>query len=61
MYHYITICIVMRDCKNEADAVAKCSRLMPYKPDENTTYMESWAIAEVATPKSSNEPQVLAP
>jgi hypothetical protein len=57
MYYYVTICVIMRDCKNEADAEAKCSRLMPYKPDENSTYMESWEIAEVREAK----PQVLAP
>lgn len=51
MYHYITINVVMRDCKNEAEAVAKCYRLLPYNPDENSTYMESWEIVEVKEAK----------
>lgn len=55
MYYYMTIQVVMRDCKNEAEAVAKCSRLLPYNPDENSTYMESWEITEVREAK----PQVL--
>jgi len=57
MYHYVTICVVMRDCENERDAFSKCFRLLPYKPDENTRHMESWEIVEVREAK----PQVLAP
>jgi hypothetical protein len=45
-YHYLTICVVMRDCKTLEDAKAKCGALMPQYPDENTVYMESWEIAE---------------
>jgi len=48
MYHYITVQVVMRDCKNKEDAEAKCSRLLPYHPDENTRHMESWEIVRVA-------------
>lgn len=53
MYHYVTLHVVMRDCKSVEDAVKKCERLLPYKPDENTYNMESWEIVEVreATPQ----------
>lgn len=47
MYHYITVNIVMRDCASKEEAEAKCSRLLPYHPDENTRHMESWEITEV--------------
>lgn len=57
MYHYITIQVVMRDCQSEKEAREKCERLLPYNPDENSTYMESWEITEVRQAK----PQVLAP
>lgn len=57
MYHYITVEIVMRDCKSVEDAKRKCERLLPYKPDENTYNMESWEIVEVR----EATPQVLAP
>lgn len=56
MYHYINVEIVMRDCKSMEDAKQKCERLLPYKPDENCTYMESWEVMEVRECK----PQVLA-
>lgn len=52
MYHYITLDIVMRDCKDEVDARLKCERLLPYNPDENSTYMESWEILEVVEAES---------
>lgn len=51
MYHYIVVRIVMRDCKNKEEAEAKCSRLLPYNPDENSKYMESWEIIEVREAK----------
>lgn len=53
MYHYVTVEVVMRDCESVEDAIQKCERLLPYKPDENCTYMESWEIVEVreATPQ----------
>lgn len=57
MYHYITIKVVMRDCESKADAIVKLETMLPYKPDENTKYMESWEIMEVREAK----PQVLAP
>lgn len=57
MYHYITIVAVMRDCTSETDARRKCVQLLPYDPDENSTYMESWEITEVREAK----PQVVAP
>lgn len=57
MYHYLTIEVVMRDCESVEDAMQKCERLLPYKPDENSTYMESWGIVEVR----EATPQVLAP
>jgi hypothetical protein len=57
MYHYVTICVVMRDCESASDAEIKCSSLMPHNPDENTMYMESWEVVEVREVK----PQVLAP
>lgn len=56
MYHYITIEVVMRDCKSVEDAKHKCERLLPYNPDENTQYMESWEIMGIREAK----PQVLA-
>lgn len=43
-YHYLKINVVMRDCEDFDDAVAKCSDLMPQNPDDNTKYMESWEI-----------------
>ena len=46
MYHYITIQVVMCDCKSVEDATQKCERLLPYKPDENSTHMESWEITD---------------
>jgi hypothetical protein len=57
MYHYVTICVVMRDCESSDEAEYKCGILMPQYPDENTKHMESWEIAEVREAK----PQVLAP
>lgn len=51
-YHYITISIVMRDCDSVSDAVVKCETLLPYKPDENTQYMESWEIVKVVEAKN---------
>jgi len=51
MYHYITVQIVMRDCHSEEDAQMKCERLLPYNPDENSTYMESWEIIDVRDAK----------
>jgi hypothetical protein len=50
MYHYVTIEVVMRNCKSAEDAKQKCERLLPYKPDENCTYMESWEITRSASP-----------
>lgn len=47
MYHYITVEIVMRDCKSVEDAEQKCGILLPQYPDENTQYMEGWEIMEV--------------
>lgn len=55
MYHYITIQVVMRDCDSKEDAESKCSRLLPYNPDENSTYMESWEIVKVRSSKSLPE------
>lgn len=52
MYHYITVDIVMRDCDNAEDAKKKCERLLPYNPDENSQYMESWEIVEVVEAKN---------
>ncbi len=60
MYHYVTVCVIMRDCENEKDALEKCSRLLPYDPDINTRHMESWEITEVyetATGKTYIETQ----
>jgi hypothetical protein len=57
MYHYVDIEIVMRDCDSIEDAREKCSRLLPYHPDEHTRHMESWEITEIREAK----PQVLAP
>jgi hypothetical protein len=57
MYYYMTIQVVMRDCENAQDALEKCSRLLPYHPDENTTHMESWEITEARVA----QPQVLTP
>jgi outer membrane protein assembly factor BamD (BamD/ComL family) len=50
MYHYITIEVVMRDCKSAEDAKEKCSQLMPQYPDENSKYMESWEITSSRSP-----------
>ena len=50
MYHYITIQVVMRDCKSKEDAIEKCSQLMLYNPDENTIHMESWEITKAISP-----------
>lgn len=61
MYHYITIDVVMRDCKSADDAREKCGELMPCNPDENTKHMESWYITRVRNPQDEDEPQVLAP
>ena len=52
MYHYITVQIVMRDCKSKTDAKRKCVQLLPCHPDENTTHMESWGITKVVEAKS---------
>jgi hypothetical protein len=57
MYYYITVDIVMTDCKSVEDAKAKCSCLLPYHPDENTRHMESWEIIDIR----EGAPQVLAP
>lgn len=46
-YHYITLDIVMRDCKSKDDAIAKLTDLLPKHPDENTVHMESWDIVNV--------------
>lgn len=32
-YYYLTIEVVMRDCKSELDAKHKCADLMPQNPD----------------------------
>lgn len=58
MYHYIILEVVMRDCKDEVDARLKCERLLPYNPDENSTYMESWNIVEVTPAVSPSPPRV---
>ncbi len=50
MYHYVTIHVVMRDCKSKEDAIEKCGILMPQYPDENTKYMESWEIIKAISP-----------
>ena len=47
MYHYITVQFVMRDCESVGDAVVKLETMLPYDPDANTTYMESWEIQKV--------------
>lgn len=52
-YHYITVQFVMRDCESVEDAKRKCERLLPYNPDENSTYMESWEIQN--TVEATNE------
>jgi hypothetical protein len=50
MYHYVTIEVVMRNCKSAEDAKQKCEALLPQFPDENTTYMESWEITRSVSP-----------
>lgn len=57
MYHYITVQFVMRDCDSKGDAIVRLETMLPYMPDENTKYMESWEIVEVREAK----PQVLEP
>lgn len=55
MYHYVTIECVMRDCESVEDAMQKCEALLPYMPDENSTYMESWEIIEVIEAKNEHD------
>jgi len=54
-YHYITVQFVMRDCESVGDAVVKLETLLPYKPDENTAYMESWEVQKVVEAKDVND------
>jgi hypothetical protein len=52
MYHYVTICAVMRDCTSTDDAIRQCGKLMPQYPDETTKHMESWVVVEVSEPST---------
>jgi len=53
-YHYVTVQIVMRECESKTDATEKCSQLLPYNPDENTKYMESWEITNIRSSDNGN-------
>ena len=57
MYHYVTVQMVMRDCESKEDAQIKCERLLPYNPDENSTYMESWEVTRVVEARPYNTVQ----
>jgi len=46
-YHHISVGFVMRDCKDNADAVKQLARLLPHSPDESTTHIESWEVEAV--------------
>jgi hypothetical protein len=59
MYHYITVQFVLRDCESNGDAVVKLETMLPYKPDENTTHMESWEIQKVVEAKNVSHLQRL--
>lgn len=62
MYHYLTLQVIMRDCKSADDAREKCADLMPQYPDKNTKYMESWFISRViSSDPTEDESQVLWP
>ena len=47
-YHCIQLSIVMRNCTGPVDAVRQLGHLMPYHPDETTTYMESWSVERIS-------------
>lgn len=46
-YHYITLDIVMRDCKDAEQALREMSKLLPTYPDETTRHMESWSVERI--------------
>ncbi len=53
-YYYVSLGIVMRDCRSAEDALVQLIRLMPNKPDETTAFMESWSVDSVSTPEGTH-------